>query len=327
VQQNNKHINFKETALKVYKDASFPGFIVLIILIIVNVSLQSNFFSYNTIKSNFMTFTPLILVSIAQAIIIISGSVDLSAGASMSLFTVISAFIMTDTNVLWVVLLGFAVVVAASGFINGTIIGKFNLSPLLATYATSAIFMGVAMLILPNAGGYVPKFFYRWYRADVLAIIPAPILILIIGIAIWYGISKTTIYRYIYAIGSNQDAAYASGIKVSNIRIATHLIASIFIAMAGLCILLSTATGDYRSGIPFTLNSIAAVVIGGISLSGGKGNIWGAVIGALILGLLNNIIFFANISSFYQTFAKGMIIVLSLVIATAPKLFEEKSKI
>jgi len=327
VQQNNKHIALKETALKVYKDTSFPGFIVLIILIIVNISLQSNFFSYNTIKSNFMTFTPLILVSMAQAIIIISGSVDLSAGASMSLFTVFSAFIMTDTNVLWVVLLGFAVVVAASGFINGTIIGKFNLSPLLATYATSAIFMGIAMIILPNAGGYVPKFFYRWYRADVLTIIPAPILILIIGIAIWYGISKTTVYRYIYAIGSNQEAAYSSGIKVSNIRIATHLIASIFIGMAGLCILLSTATGDYRSGIPFTLNSIAAVVIGGISLSGGKGNIWGAVIGALILGLLNNIIFFANISSLYQIFAKGIIIVLSLVIATAPKLFEEKSKI
>ena len=293
VQEKNNHdMNFKEIALKAYRNTSFPGFIVLVILIIANISLQSNFFSYNIIKSNFMTFTPLILVSIAQAIIIISGSVDLSVGASMSLFTVVCAFIMTDTNVLWVVLLGFATVFAVSGFINGTIIGKFNLSPLLATFATSAIFMGVAMIILPNAGGYVPKFFYRLYRADILKIIPAPIFILIIGLAIWYGISKTTIYRYIYAIGSNQEAAFASGIKVSNVRIATHLIASIFIALASLCILLNTATGDYRSGASFTLNSIAAVVIGGISLSGGKGNIWGAVMGALILGLLNNIIFF-----------------------------------
>ena len=100
----------------------------------------------------------------------------------------------------------------------------------------------------------------------------------------------------------------------------------IFLAIAGLCILLSTATGDFRSGNPFALNSIAAIVVGGISLTGGKGNIWGAVIGALILGLLNNLIFFAQISSLYQTFAKGMIIVLSLSIATIPKIFEEKYK-
>jgi ribose transport system permease protein len=328
VERNNNHrLAFKELATGVYKDTSFPGFVVLIILIIVNLSLQHNFFSYTIVKSNFMTFTPLILASVGQAIIIISGSVDLSIGASISLFTVVTAFIMTDGNVLPVVLLGIVVVFIVSGFINGMIIGKFNLSPLLATFATSAVYMGIAMIILPNAGGYVPKFFYRLYRADLLKVIPAPIFILIVGLVIWYGISRTITYRYIYAIGSNQEGAYASGINISNVRLATHIIASIFIAIAGICVLLSTATGDYRSGTSFTLNSIAAVVIGGISLSGGKGNIWGAVIGALILGLLNNIIFFAHISSLYQIFAKGMIIVLSLTIATLPKLLGEKSKI
>lgn len=327
IKQNNHYrLTLKKLSIGVYKDSSFPGFIVLVLLIIINAILQPNFFSYVIVKSNFMTFTPLILASVAQAIIIISGSLDLSIGASMSLFTVITAFTMTDGNVILVVILGFAIVFILSGFINGTMIGKLGLSPLIGTFATSAIFIGIAMMILPNAGGYVPKFFYRLYRADVIKIIPAPIFILVVGLIVWFAISKTTLYRYIYAIGSNQEGAYASGIKVSNVRIATHLIASIFIAIAGLCILLSTATGDYRSGLPFTLNSIAAVVIGGISLSGGKGNIWGAVIGALILGLLNNIIFFAHVSSLYQIFAKGMIIVLSITIASMPKLFEEKSK-
>ncbi|MBN2073227.1 MAG: ABC transporter permease [Actinobacteria bacterium] len=272
-----------------------------------------------------MIYTPLILASIAQAIIIISGSLDLSLGASMSLFTVITAYFMTDTNVFPIVMLGFAVVFM-TGALNGALIGKLGLSPLITTYATQAIIIGFAMFILPNAGGYVPKFFYRIYRADVLKVIPAPIFILIIGLIIWFVISRTTLYRYIYAIGSDEEAAYASGLKVSNIRFAAHLIASLFIAIAGLCILLSTATGDFRSGNPFALNSVAAVVVGGVSLTGGKGNIWGAVFGALILGLLNNLIFFAQISSFYQTFAKGMIIVLSLSMAAIPRIFEEKYK-
>lgn len=328
IEKNNQHkLTFKELFINAYKDSSFPSFIILILLIIINVSLQHNFFSYTNVKSNFLTFTPLILASIAQAIIIISGSVDLSIGASMSLFTVITASIMTDSNVIPVLILGFIAVFIVSGFLNGIIIGKFNISPLLATYGTSALILGIAMVILPNAGGYVPKFFYRFYQADILKILPASIFILIIVMIIWFGISKTVTYRYIYAIGSNREGAYASGINVPNVRIVTHLIASFFIAVAGLCMLMATATGDYRSGLPFSLNSIAAVVIGGISLSGGKGNVWGAVVGALVLGLLNNIIFFANISSIYQIFAKGMIIVLSLAIAAVPHIIKEKSGI
>jgi ribose transport system permease protein len=311
----------------ILKDSSFPAFIVLVLLIIINATLQPEFFSSRVIKINFMTYTPLILAAIAQGIIIISGSIDLSLGASMSLFTVLTAFLMTDTNFIWIILLGFVTIMVISGLLNGTLIGRVGLSPLITTYATSSVFLGIAMLILPYAGGYVPKFVYSFYKSDVLKVIPAPVFILIIGICLWYLISRTTIYRYIYAIGSNQDGAYASGINVSNVRLAAHILASIFIAMAGLCILLSTATGDFRSGIPFALNSIAAVVIGGISLSGGKGNIWGAIIGALILGLLNNIIFFARISSLYQIFAKGMIIVLALIIATVPKIISGREQL
>lgn len=312
--------------LKIYKDTSFPSFVVLILLIFANAILQPNFFSIGVLRTNFMTFTPLVLVTIAQSIIIISGSIDFSVGASLSFFTCMTAYFMTDQNVVVVLLIGFMAVILLNGLLNGVLIGKLKLQPLITTYSTQAIMLGLAMFIMPVAGGYVPRFFYKFYSSNILKFIPVPILILAIGIAIWFFISKTSIYRYIYAIGGFEEGAYASGIKVTIVKILSHVIASIFVGLAGICILMLSATGEWRSGSPYLINSIAAAIIGGISLRGGKGNIWGAICGALILGLLNNIIFFAKVSSYYQIFAKGMIIFLALSVASLPKLFEEKYK-
>lgn len=312
--------------LKIYKDTSFPSFLVLVMIVILNVILQPNFFSVSVVRTNFMTFTPLILVTIAQSIVIISGSIDFSAGASLSFFTCMTAFFMTDKNVALVIILGFTAVIIGNGFLNGFMIGKLRLQPLITTYATQAIMLGFAMYIMPVAGGYVPRFLYKFYNSNFLKVLPVPILILIIGVAIWILISKTTLYRYIYAVGGNEEGAYASGINVSNIKMFAHVIASIFIGIAGICILMLSATGEWRSGSPYLINSLAAAIIGGISLRGGKGDVWGAICGALIIGFLNNIIFFARVSSYYQIFAKGMIILLALSIASIPKLFEEKYK-
>lgn len=317
---------FQDLLNRIIKDSSFPSFSIMVLLLIINAILQPKFFSFRMFKSNFMYFTPLILTSMAQGIIIISGSFDMSLGSALSLFSVVCAYLMTDTNVLMILVFGFTMIIVTSGFLNGFAIGKLGLSPLITTYATSAIFLGTAMKILPVAGGYVPKFFYKMYKSTVL-FIPFPILILLLGFMLWAFLSRTAFFRYIYAIGSNQEGAYASGINVSNVRMFAHVIASIYIALAGLCLLMMTATGEWRSGLGYTLNSIAAVVIGGISLTGGKGNLWGAVFGALILGFLNNIIFFSQISSYYQVFAKGMIVVLALSLGAIPMLLREKYKL
>ncbi len=323
-----KSLQFKATLRDYTRDPSFPGFVVLVLLIIINASIQPNFFTYSAIKSNFMTFTPLILVSMAQGIIILSGSLDLSVGAAMSLLTCIMASMMTDSifNVILVVALGIICAIGL-GLFNGSIIGFVRLPPLIATFATSAIFFGVALTIMPLPGGYVPSYFYRWYRGDVLGFIPVPIFILLIGIGVWVLFKRTGVYRYIYAVGGNEDGAYSSGIKVANIKVMAFLFAGFFIALAGVSLLLSTAIGDPRAGAAYTLNSVAAVVIGGISLKGGKGSVTGAIIGALILGLLINIIFYLRVSSLYQNFARGMIIIIALSLATIPKLRETSHKI
>lgn len=323
-----KFSGFKKLLKEYSSDSSFPGLIVLVILIIINVSIQPNFFAYSTVKSNFMTFTPLILVSMAQGIIILSGNLDLSVGAGMSLITCIMASMMTDSllNVILVVLVGIISAIAM-GLFNGSIIGFVRLPPLISTFATSAVFFGLALTIMPLPGGYVPSYFYRWYRGDVLGFLPVPIFILLLGIGVWAIIKRTGVYRYIYAVGGNEDGAYSSGIKVSVIKVMAFVFASLFIALAGISLLLSTSIGDPRAGQGYMLSSIAAVVIGGISLKGGRGSIAGAIIGALVLGLLINIIFFLRVSSLYQNFARGMIIILALSLATIPRLKETSHRI
>lgn len=318
------------------KESTFNSFVILVMLIIINASLQHNFFSYTIVKSNFMTLTPIILISMAQGIIILSGNLNLAIGAELSLITVIMAFFMTDSivNVILVVLLG-VVASIVLGAINGALVGYVGLPPLISTFSTFSIFFGLALFIMPLPGGYVPKYFYRWYRGDILEFIPVPVFILLIGILIWIIIKRTTLYRYIYAVGSDEESAYSSGIKVSHIKFMTYVIAGIFVALAAVCVLLSTAIGDPKiggdprggTGPSYMLNSIAAVLIGGISLKGGKGSLVGAIVGAIILVLLINIIFFAQVSSLYQNFARGMIILLSLSIATIPNLREEAKKI
>lgn len=316
---DNRRSNYKKILRKLVRDPTFPGLIVLIILLALNYYFQNKFFSYRILRSNFMAYTPLILAAMAQATIIISGSVDFSIGYALSLFTCLTAYLMNDTNVFPIILLGFLVIFFGSGIMNGFFIGKLKMSPLITTFATMTLFWGIAQTILPVAGGYVPRSFYKIYRIKVMGFLPFPVVILIIAFVIWLAVSRTSFGRYIYAVGSNEDGAYASGINVSRIRFMAHVVASIFIAMAGVCLLMSMASGDFRVGQEYALNSVAAVVIGGVALTGGRGSIAGAIIGAMILGLINNIIFYAKVSAFYQGFAKGMVIVVALCVGGVPQ--------
>ncbi len=310
----------KRISADLIRRPSFTSFLILVVLVIVNAIIQPNFFSYRSLKSNFMSYTPLIFAAVAQGMIILSGSIDLSLGSTIALLNCLTASMLSDSNVFKVMMFGLFITLVVSGVINGLLIGKLNLSPLITTFATSAIYLGIAMIILPKAGGYVPRFLYNYYKGSFLGIIPNAFLLLILGLALWLIFSRTSAYRYIYAVGSNEDGAFASGISILKTRLFAHLFSGFFIFLAGVCVIMFTSTGDYRTGSSYTMNSIAAVVIGGISLSGGKGSMAGAVWGALILGVLNNIIFYSHASSYFQVLAKGLIIVAALCIGIIPAL-------
>jgi len=305
------------------RSTTFPALLILAVLLTANMVLQPRFFSVRGFNMNLMMFTPLILASMAQGVIVISGSIDMSLGSAISMFTIFTSYFMTDSNVGWMLAAGFVLIFATTGLLNGVAIGKFGLPAFITTYATSAIYLGLAKYILPQAGGYVPESFYKVYRIGLRGV-PFPLLVLLLAFLIYWGMSRTAVFRFIYAIGSNEEGAYASGIKVARIRVLAHLFAAVFLCLACLCVLMTVASGDWRNGQEYTLNSVATVVIGGIALTGGKGTILGAIFGALILGLLNNIIFYSQLSSYYQIFVKGMIVLTSLSFAAIPLLMRKR---
>ncbi|QMV43314.1 ABC transporter permease [Cohnella cholangitidis] len=306
---------------KLQHHSLFPIVIIFLIVVAVNAYLQPGFFTFDVFQSNLASFTPLVLASMAQAVVILVGGIDLSLGMAITLSTVIMAATMNDSPSSVILGIGLSLVATfAVGALNGITVGYLKLPAIISTFAVSAICYGAALLIMPQPGGYIPSFFYETYQTNIASFLPMSLVIIIIGLVIWGFIQRRKIYRYIYAVGGSEQAAYANGINTKKVKLYAFLISSVFIVLTALVVVSQTATGDANMGRAYTLNSIAAVVIGGISLQGGKGNLIGAVLGALILGFISNIIFFANLSSFYQDLIKGLIIIFALTLSILPTL-------
>jgi ribose transport system permease protein len=304
---------------RIQQHSLFSTLIVFIVVVAFNAYLQPGFFSYDVFKSNLASFTPLILASMAQAVVILVGGIDLSIGTAITLATVIMASTMHDSPIS--ILYGIVLALVATllvALLNGLTVGYLKLPAIISTFATSAICYGSALLIMPQPGGYIPPVFYQTYQATIAYILPVSLVIIFIGFLIWTYIKKRKIYRYIYAVGGDEQAAYANGINTPKVKLLAFLISGIFIMFTSLVVVAQTSTGDANIGNGYTLNTIATVVIGGISLRGGKGHMFGVLLGALILGFISNIIFFANIPSFYQDLIKGLIIIIALTLSILP---------
>ncbi len=305
-----------------------PGLIVFTIVVVSNILLQPTFFKGNIIRSNMLTFTPLILIAMAQAVIILSGAVDLSIGAGITLINVVMATVMTDNlGSIWLAIFLAIIVSLLINLFNGVCIALFKLPAMVATFATASIWYGLSLMIMPQPGGYVPSFFYRLYQKSILGFIPVTLVIVVFAVSIWLVIKQRKIYRYIIAVGNNETNAYSNGISVNKVKLKAFIISSIFMAMAGIVVTAQVASGDANLGNAFTLPSVAACVIGGISLQGGKGKLEGAIFGAIILGLLTNVIFFANIPSLYQELIKGIIIIAALAIGVIPSIKNQRVRV
>jgi len=314
-------LNEQHRFLKLRRHGLFPIFLIFLVVVAVNACLQPGFFTFDVFQSNLASFTPLVLASMAQAVVILVGGIDLSIGMAITLSTVIMAATMNDSAS--GILLGIGLALAATfavGALNGLTVGYLKLPSIISTFAVSSVCYGAALLIMPQPGGYIPSVFYEAYQTNIASVLPVPLLIILAGLAIWGFFRRRKIYRYIYAVGGNEQAAFANGIDTKRVKLYAFLISGVFIVLTALVVVAQTATGDANMGRSYTLNSIAAVVIGGISLQGGKGNLIGAVLGALILGFISNIIFFANLSSFYQDLIKGLIIIFALTLSILPTL-------
>ncbi len=295
--------------------------LLLVVALAVNFALQPNLFQTRVLNGNLRTFLPLMILTVGQAIVIIGGGIDLSVGAIVSLATAVLVTNMaTDSppgQIILVILLACAAGMAA-GALNGAAVAYLRLQPIVTTYATSFIFGGLALWILPRPGGAMPDDLARLYRRATPLGLPLGLWIAAMLILLWVLLRSTRYGNYLFAIGGKAEAAYATAVPVNRVRLSTYVLAGLMAALSALALTLGTGSGDPRIGIGITttggmtLDSIVAVVLGGTRLSGGQGGVAGSIMGVVILGLIRNIISFADVPSWWQTLVDAIIIILAL---------------
>lgn len=294
--------------------------VVFVLIVAVNRFLQPNFFNRFVIRSNITTFLPLIMAAIGQTMVILTGNIDLSLG---SIITVVNVVIITlfgkmpeatGLQLAIPILVGVLVGLLA-GTVNGFLIAKLRLQAVIATFASNLFWMGLALAVLPVPGGSVPWDLSSFYRSWFLGL-PMSVWFLLLVMVFWALLRRTRLIRYFYAVGGNASNAYRSGIRVEWILIGAYALCGFFAGLSGLALTLDISSGDPLVGHPLTLSSITAVVIGGTLLSGGSGSPIGSILGACILGLVRNIIFFANVPPFYQDFIFGVVVIIALIVSS-----------
>ena len=310
-----------------YLSLRYPSFLALIFFIValsVNLYYQKSLLEPGTINNNMRVFLPLILLASGEAFVILTGGIDISVGAIVS---IVSALLATrvglegtpDQVALW---FGIALLVGIiAGCINGFFIAYLRLQPFITTYATSFLYGGFALFILPQPGGGIPASVANVYRtANPLglhwAFYVIPLLVLI-----WILIRQTRYGRYLFAVGGKAQAAYETAVPVDMVIFSTYVISGFMAAATGICFILLTGTGNPQIGDSMTLQAITAVVIGGTAMSGGAGGIAGPIMGAITLGVIKNIISFANVDTWWQTFVNSTIIVVALAMPGILSLF------
>jgi len=282
-------------------------------VVIVNSILQKNFFAPEILLSNLSMFLPMILLTIGQAVVLISGEIDLSVGSGAALVNVVVTTILRDNpDAIFSAVLAAICVGLLIGGVNSFVVAITRLPAIVATFATAAIFYGTALKVLPTPTSIDQKLSTYYSSGLVFGFIPLPIAILVGVLFIWWFLGRFRFRRYIYAVGGNEASASANAINTVLTKSIAFIICGILVAFAGFVITMQYASGDANNGKIFALSSIAAAVIGGVSLQGGKGAIGGAVLGSIILSLIANIIFYARLASLYQELIKGIIVITAI---------------
>lgn len=298
--------------------------VIFILAFLVNFYFQRTILEANTINNNMRVFLPLVILTVGQAIVILTGGIDISVG---SIVSITSALLATrvglqgtvDQTLLW---FGIVLLVGIfAGCINGFFIAYLRLQPIITTYATSFLFGGFALFILPQPGGGIPAKVAEVYRTRNPFGLHWAFYVIPLILLVWYLVRQTRYGRYLFAVGGKAQAAYETAVPVNQVIFSTYVISGFMAALAGICITLLTGSGNPQIGDPMTLQAITAVVIGGTAMSGGVGGVAGPIMGALTLGIIKNIISFANIDTWWQTFVNAIIIVTALAAPGVISLF------
>jgi len=292
----------------------FLPFVSLVALCALIAALEPKFLSAGNLAGVARQTTVITVMAMGMTMVMVSGGIDLSVGSMLALAGVFGAFAMVAGAP---VIVGILVAIAAGAFfgcLNGLAVATLSIPPFIVTLGAMGIYRGIALLVTNgNAVVGLPSSFGYLAEGNLFGIIPVPLLIVVvIALTVHFILSNTKLGRYCYAIGSNLEAARYAGVRVSRYQMVFYAILGALTGLAGSIEAARLVTGQPTSGEGYELRVIAAVVIGGGSLSGGQGTVVGTIIGSLIMGVLANGANLLRISSFTQQIVIGAVIVLAV---------------
>ena len=292
--------------------------IALIILMAVITIINSNFLTANNLLNLLLQVTSNALIAFGMTFVILTGGIDLSVGSILALSSALTAGLLGSGMPVMLAILISLILGCILGMMNGLLISYGKLAPFIVTLATMTIFRGATLVYTngnPITKGLSDTFLFQFLGQGYIVGIPFPVIIMfIVFIVLYVLLHKTAFGKSVYAIGGNEKAAYISGVKLNKVKIIIYSISGMMASISGLIITSRLSSAQPTAGASYEMDAIAAVVLGGTSLSGGKGRILGTLIGALIIGVLNNGLNIIGVSAFWQQVVKGVVILIAVLI-------------
>ncbi len=292
--------------------------IALIILMAVITIINSNFLTANNLLNLLLQVTSNALIAFGMTFVILTGGIDLSVGSILALSSALTAGLLGSGMPVTLAILISLILGCILGMMNGLLISYGKLAPFIVTLATMTIFRGATLVYTngnPITKGLSDTFLFQFLGQGYIVGIPFPVIIMfIVFIVLYVLLHKTAFGKSVYAIGGDEKAAYISGVKLNKVKIIIYSISGIMASISGLIITSRLSSAQPTAGASYEMDAIAAVVLGGTSLSGGKGRILGTLIGALIIGVLNNGLNIIGVSAFWQQVVKGVVILIAVLI-------------
>lgn len=297
-------------------------FLALLVLVAGLAITSPDFLTTGNLLNVFRQVSINALIAFGMTLVILLGGIDLSVGSILALSSVLTA-LMLSHGIDPIVATSVGVLAGAGmGMLNGLVISKGKVAPFIATLGMMTILRGLALVFSDGRpiSGLDSDFFSMIGGGYVAGIIPVPVIIMLVMFGIFWFVLKNTVFgRHVYAVGGNEEASRLSGINTDSIKIWVYTLSGAMAATAGMILTSRLNSAQPTAGTGYELDAIAAVVLGGTSLSGGRGWIFGTLVGALLIGILNNGLNLLGVSSFYQQVIKGVVILLAVLLDRANK--------
>jgi ribose transport system permease protein len=296
----------------------FRPLLGLLFLVVVISIISPRFLTLNNLLNILRQTSINAIIAAGMTFVIITGGIDLSVGSILAICGAVAAFMISSGFDPFITIATVMMLGATLGMFAGIIITKGKVQPFIATLVAMTLLRGATLVFTdgrPISTGFdEASDMFAWFGTGYIFGIPVPVFLMVLIFAISFYVLKYTRFgRYIYAVGGNEEAARLSGVRVNRVKTAAYAISGLFAAIAGIIITARLSSAQPTAGAGYELDAIAAVVLGGTSLAGGVGTIFGTLVGALIIGILNNALNLLNVSSYYQMIAKGTVILIAVL--------------